>query len=351
MTKRRIIQSVFGLVLVSALAIRLNFVKHPVLAGHTMGTTYRVTITGYVPRSRLDAIGSRIEGTLKEINRQMSTWDPDSEISRFNALEECGPFPVSSGFARVVKRALEFREATGGAFDATLQPLLNLWGFGSESGDPAVPSEVAIAEAMKITGSNMVWVEDTTNLWKALPKVQLDLSAIAKGYGVDAVAGLLDAAGYNHWFVEIGGEVSVRGRNPAGQPWRIGIQYPSSNPAVDRLQGILHLTNGAVATSGDYRNFMEQDGVIYSHILDPRHGHAVLSDTASVTVAAPGCMDADAAATAMFVMDVEEALLWIEEQPEAEALLLTRGEDGRIFERFSSGFTNMTGYASVEAAP
>lgn len=351
MTKRKIIRSIVILILLSALAVRMNFVKHPVLTGQTMGTTYRVTITGYVARNRLNAIGSRIEDTLKELNRQMSTWDPDSEISRFNTAKECGPFPVSPEFADVVERAIDFGDATGGAFDATLQPLLNLWGFGSEGEEPAVPSEEEIAEVMKITGFTMVWIEDGTNLWKSMPEVQLDLSAIAKGYGVDAVAALLDGAGFDQWFVEIGGEVNVRGRNPDGQPWRVGIQYPSGNPAVDRLQGVLHLTNGAVATSGDYRNFMVHEGVVYSHILDPRHGHAVLSDTASVTVTAPGCMDADAAATALFVMDVEEALLWVEQQPDAEALFLMRGEDGRIFERFSSGFTNTTGYASLEAAP
>jgi thiamine biosynthesis lipoprotein len=350
-TRRKIIQIILGLALVSALAVRLNFEKHPLLAGQTMGTVYRVTIGGYIGRNRLDALGSRIEETLREINRQMSTWDPESEISLFNASDECGPFPVSPAFAEVVARALEFGKATDGAFDATLQPLLNLWGFGSGSEGHAVPSEEAIAAVMRFTGPDMVWIEDSTNLWKAAPEVQIDLSAIAKGYSVDAISRLLDDAGHENWFVEVGGEVRVRGRNPAGAPWRIGIQHPSSNPAVDRLQGIVHLTNGAVATSGDYRNFMEKDGVIYSHLLDPRHGHAVLSDTASVTVVAPGCMDADAAATALFVMEIEEALRWIEKQPEAEALFLLRDGDGQIFARFSSGFTNATGYSSLEEAP
>ena len=348
MTRKKIIQIIIGLALVSALAIRLNFIKHPRLTGQTMGTTYSVTIKGYVARSSVAALEERIENMLEEINRQMSTWDPDSEISRFNTAQECGPFPMSPAFAEVTARALEFGEATDGAFDATLQPLLNLWGFGSEGGDREIPTEDAIAEVMKLTGPDMVWIEDDTNLWKAVPEVQLDLGAIAKGYGVDVIGRLLDGAGYENWFVEIGGEVSVRGTNPEGEPWRIGIQYPQ--PLAEGFQGILHLTNGAVATSGDYQNFIEHEGMIYSHLLDPRHGHAVLSDTASVTVLAPGCMDADAAATALFVMDIEEALTWIEEQPEAEALFLMRSEDGQITERFSSGFTNATGYSSNEEA-
>jgi thiamine biosynthesis lipoprotein len=351
MKRRKTIQVILGFVLASGLAIRLYHVKDPLMTGHTMGTTYNVRITGYVSRNVRTTLERRIESTLEEINRQMSSWDPNSEISAFNASDKSGPHPVSSELAEVVERALAFGEATAGAFDITLQPLLNLWGFGSESESREIPTQAAIDEVMKITGADMVWMEDATNLWKTVPEVELDLGAIAKGYGVDAVGRLLDGFGYKNWFVEIGGEVALRGRNPAGEPWRIGIQYPSSNPAVDRLQGILHLTNGAVATSGDYRNFMERDGVVYSHLLDPRYGHAVLSDTASVTVTAPNCMDADAAATALFVMDIEEALIWIEEQAEAEALFLIRGEDGRIVERFSSGFTNVTHYTSIEANP
>ncbi|MEN8254128.1 MAG: FAD:protein FMN transferase [Verrucomicrobiota bacterium] len=345
MTRNKAIQIILALVLVLALGIRGLYVKHPVLVGGTMGTGYSVTLSGYVSRKAITKLSRQIEAELVEINRQMSTWDPKSGISIFNQSDESGPFPVSEGFSKVVRRALKLGEITGGAFDPTLNPLLNLWGFGSESEERKVPSDTDIAAAMEKTGSDKVWVDKSSNLWKAGPEVQLALGAIAKGHGVDAIGQLLDDAGHENWFAEIGGEVVVRGTNPKGKPWRIGIQHPSSNPAVDKLQGIVNLTEGAVATSGDYRNHIEQDGVLHSHILDPRSGRAVLSDTASVTVVAPNCMDADGMATALFVMGADEGLAWVEERPKVEAMFLVRGADGEIFEKFSSGFTAATGYA------
>ena len=346
MTRKRIIQIVVGLMLVLAFGVKSLYVKHPILVGRTMGTGYSVTLKGYVSRNAITELSRQIEAELVEINRQMSTWDPDSEISTFNQSGESGPFPASDGFSKVVRRALELGKTTGGAFDPTLQPLLNLWGFGSESAARKVPSDADIAATKEKTGADKVWIDETSQLWKASPDVQLALGAIAKGYGVDALGQLLDAAGHENWFTEIGGEVVVRGLNPKGKPWCIGIQYPSSNPAVDQLQGIVNLTGGAVATSGDYRNYIQQDGVLHSHILDPRSGRAVLSDTASVTVVAPSCMDADGMATALFVMGADEGLAWVEERPKVEAMFLVRGADREIFEKFSSGFTAATGYVS-----
>ena len=345
MTRNKLIRLNLALSLLLVLGIRSLYVKHPVLIGKTMGTGYSVTLKGYVPRTALNELQQQIEDELVEINRQMSTWDPKSEISSFNLSEESGPFEISAPFAMVVARALELSESTGGAFDPTLQPLLNLWGFGSEGEEREVPSLADIDATREKTGSDKAWLDKSSKLWKAAPDVQLALAAIAKGYGVDAIGQLLDDTGHENWFAEIGGEVVVRGLNPKGEPWRIGIQYPSSNPAVDKLQGIVNLTEGAVATSGDYRNYIEEDGVLYSHILDPRSGGTVLSDIASVTVLAPDCMDADGIATALFVMGADEGLAWVEEQLEAEAMFLVRGADGEIFELFSSGFTAATGYA------
>lgn len=342
------IQIVLAFALVLAFGIGSFYEKNPVFVGRTMGTTYSVTLSGHVSHKAADALEPQIDGKLAEINRQMSTWDPKSEISLFNHSDELGPFQIPEPFVKVVQRALALSEATGGAFDPTLQPLLNLWGFGSESEKRAVPSDADLAAAMAKTGSDKVWVDKASDLWKAAPGVQLALGAIAKGYGVDAVGQLLDEAGHENWFVEIGGEVAVRGKNPKGKPWRIGIQYPSSNPAENRLQGIINLTKGAVATSGDYRNYIEQDGVLYSHILDPRSGRAVLADTAGVTVVAPNCMDADGMATALFVMGADEGLAWVEERPDTEAMFLIRSADGEISERFSSGFVAATSYVSKD---
>ena len=345
MTRKKIILIGLALVLVVAFGVNSRFIKHPVLVGWTMGTRYNVTIKGYVARKNLDTLSLRIEKKLDGINRQMSTWEPGSEISRFNQTDESGPFPASDGFTFVVGRSLELGEETGGAFDPTLNPLLNLWGFGSEAEERRIPSVAEIAAAKKNTGVDKVWLDKDSNLWKAGSDVQLDLGAIAKGYGVDVLAKLLVEEGYKNWFVEIGGEVVVKGLNPDGVPWRVGIQFPDTNPMEEgRLQGIVNLTEGAVATSGDYRNYIPQDGVLYSHILDPRSGRAVLSDTASVTVVAPSCMDADGMATALFVMGAEEGLAWVERCSGVEAMFLLRG-DGEIFEKFSSGFVAATGYA------
>ncbi len=319
--------------------------SHLSMWGETMGTAYSVTVSDPITASQLVVIVRAIENRLAEINRQMSTWEPDSEISRFNQADESGPFSASDGIVYVVGRALELGGETGGAFDPTLNPLLNLWGFGSEAEERRIPSAAEIAAAKKNTGVDKVWLDKDSNLWKAGPEVQLDLGAIAKGYGVDALAKLLVEEGHENWFVEIGGEVVVQGVNPAGVPWRVGIQFPGTNPMEEgRLQGIVNLARGAVATSGDYCNYIHQDGVLYSHILDPRSGRAVLSDTASVTVVAPRCMDADGMATALFVMGAEEGLAWVEQRPEVEAMFLLRG-DSEIFEKFSSGFVAATGYA------
>ncbi len=349
MNRKQLIRNCIGLALVLWLGVggylRSKHVQNPVLQGATMGTSYSITIEGNVKRDKLTELTAQIEAKLAEINRQMSTWDPASEISSFNTSDESGPFQLSEAFNAVMIRALELSEMTGGTFDPTLNPLLNLWGFGSEGGERNVPSNAAIAKAKACTGWDKLWFDQGTNLWKAIPNLELDLGAIAKGYGVDSIAQLLTEEGYKNWFVEIGGEVVVRGKNPEGVAWRIGIQYPTSNPMDERLQGIVNLAEGAVATSGDYRNYIQQDGTIYSHILDPRSGQTVLSDTASTTVIAPNCMDADGMATALFVMGPKAGLAWVEQQPEIEAMFLIRDKTGEISEKFSSGFISVAGYS------
>jgi thiamine biosynthesis lipoprotein len=360
MTKQAVIRMVLGLALVLLLGIggfwraRVNQadaeklpLEHPYSQGETMGTTYSIRLTGEVQIAELNAITQQIESELVRINRQMSTWDPESEISRFNHARSSDPFPVSEAFANVVMRALEFSESSGGAFDPTLQPLLNLWGFGSEATEMQVPSAAAIETVRSKTGWQKITLHQPSSLRKSEPELSLALGAIAKGYGVDALCRILEEAGHQNWFVEIGGEVAVRGLNPDQVPWKIGIQHPGISHDNTGLQGILSITNGAVATSGDYRNYLEVDGTVYSHILDPRSGKAVLSSMAGVTVYAASCMDADAAATALFVMGAEEGLAWIERQQGMEAMFLLRRDDGAIIEQFSSGFIGATGYTSA----
>ncbi|MBT8042319.1 MAG: FAD:protein FMN transferase, partial [Pontiella sp.] len=312
MPRKRIITSVLALILVLFLGVggylRSQVIVHPAHWGETMGTSYSIKISGKAKKPELAELYETIKERLEEINGQMSTWDPDSEISRFNHSASTEPFACSQAFAFVVKRALELAQSTDGAFDPTLQPLLNLWGFGSEGEERRIPGDAEIAEARKHTGWAKLSIANGAGIQKKEPKLSLALGAIAKGYGVDAIATILKGSGFENWFVEIGGEIAVLGLNPDGVPWKIGIQQPTTNPMDQTLRGKLNLTNGAVATSGDYRNYIEEDGRIYSHLLDPRTGRAVRSQTASVTVVAPRCMDADGIATALFVMGVEEGL-------------------------------------------
>lgn len=342
---------VVGLVIVLVFGIggivRSGTIKNPSRGGATMGTGYSIKIAGKVKETRLTEISEKVESTLKEVNRQMSTWDPESEISRFNHSGSLEAFPCSEAFSLVVRNALDLSQSTSGAFDPTLQPLLNLWGFGSEAEERTVPSDAAVANAMQMTGWSKVTADDSSNLWKSDPNISLALGAIAKGYGVDAVGQVLDQAGLQNWFVEIGGEVLAKGVNGEKNPWRIGIQFPTTNPMDFKLQGIVHVTNGAIATSGDYRNYIQEGDTIYSHILDPRTGRAVKSRTASVTVLAPTCMEADGIATALFVMGPEEGLPWVEQRNDVEAFFMKRASDGEIIELFSSGFKEATGYTSA----
>ncbi|MDF7822401.1 FAD:protein FMN transferase [Pontiellaceae bacterium B12227] len=348
MTRKKIIQMVLGLILVLVLGIggfiRSQSVTNPAMGGETMGTGYSIIITGKLKESQLKEISTQVIKTLADVNKQMSTWDPESEISRFNHARSVEPFPCSEEFAMVVGSALELSRKTKGAFDPTLQPLLNLWGFGSEAGESNIPDDETIAVIKEITGWDKIKVSSSDSLQKTEPEVSLALGAIAKGYGVDVVAGILDQAGLENWFVEIGGEVVARGVNSSGVPWKIGIQFPTTNPMDMSLQGIVHVSHGAIATSGDYRNYREEDGVVYSHILDPRTGKTVRSSTASVTVSAPDCMLADGTATALFVMGPEEGLAWVEQTEHVEALFLIRTDTGEIIEKFSSGFKESTGY-------
>lgn len=311
-----------------------------------MGTRYSIKITGKINHAALKDVSAQVDEALIKVNQQMSTWDPASEISRFNHSSSTEPFPCSEAFALVVQQALKFSKSTRGAFDPTLQPLLNLWGFGSEGEKDLAPNPAAVAAVKESIGWNKIKVPSAESIQKNTPKLSLALGAIAKGYGVDVVGRILNEAGLEDWFVEIGGEVIASGMNPDNVPWRIGIEFPTTQPLNSRLQGILHISNGAIATSGDYRNYIEDHGVIYSHILDPRTGNAVRSATASVTVFAPTCMEADAAATALFVMGVEEGLRWVEHAEQLEALFLVRAADGEITEKFSSGFKELTGYTS-----
>jgi thiamine biosynthesis lipoprotein len=314
------------LVLLTAGCDRGDGIAAVTLRGATMGTTYSVVLSS--PPARLDpaALQQRIDALLEEVNGLMSTYRPDSELSRFNALASTDWMPVSPELVRVVSAADAISRASGGRFDITVGPLVNLWGFGPQVDADRLPSQAEIDTARSRIGyRKLERRDDPPALRKRDPGLYVDLSAIAKGYGVDRVAELLEAEGVENYLVEIGGELRGRGRSGRGDPWRIAIERPES--AGRSVFRVVELHATGMATSGDYRNFFEIDGKRYSHSIDPVTGRPVAHALASVTVLADSTMLADGWATALLVSGPERGMALAEAEGLA-ALLIVRDGDG-----------------------
>jgi thiamine biosynthesis lipoprotein len=254
----------------------------------------------------------------------MSTYREDSEISRFNAAGVDQWFAVSPGFYTVLSAAMAVGWQSHGAYDVTVGPLVDLWGFGPPGPVTTPPPEDAIARVLEQVGQDHLRLDgDGRRLLKRSP-VRLDFSSIAKGYGVDRVAQWLGAQGVERYLVEVGGEMRLAGMSSRGDPWRIAIEKPDSG---DRsAEQAIRLTDMGVATSGDYRNYFEIDGKRYSHSIDPRTGYPVAHDLVSVTVLHPSCMIADAWATALVVLGYEQAMAVAQEQGLAVYFIRRRGD-------------------------
>lgn len=314
-------------------------VAHPrpvVLSGETMGTTYQAKFFGVETEEAVAALGESIQAELEEVNRQMSTYLPDSEISRFNASDSTDWFDVSTETEQVVRRSLEIAAESDGAFDPTVMPLVRLWRFGpAKEKQPEFPSDEAIAVARSHVGYSLIETRaEPPALRKSDPRAEVDLSAIAKGHGVDRVGAVLRRSGVDSWFVEIGGETLTSGVKPDGAPWIVGVEIPG---AETRSAGTLvRVVDEALATSGDYRNYYEVDGVRYSHTIDPATGRPVLHSLASVSVLAKNCADADAYATAISVLG-EERGMRLAEDAGIDAMLIVR-DASALRTRFTPGF-------------
>ena len=326
-----------GLALIG-LALLAGCDSDPVIikfSGPIMGTQYHVSVVEKEGIS-LDSAGQQalaegIKNTLVDVDLKMSTYKAQSELSRFNQAEAGNWFPVSAETAAVVTEALQIAGASQGAFDPTIGPLVNLWGFGPDQKPDQVPSDADLALAYERVGYGFVAVKGLAGNTPALRKdkaVYLDLSAIAKGYGVDQVARYLEQQGYHHFLVEVGGELQLKGRKHDGSPWRIAIEKPSSSGQV--VQQVLAITDIAVATSGSYRNYFEAEGVRFSHTIDPKTGAPITHKLASVTVLHPSCATADAMATALMVMGPEKGIDFAREQGLAVYMLVKA--DGESFD-------------------
>jgi thiamine biosynthesis lipoprotein len=309
------------------------------LAGRTMGTTYHVTVHSR-GRASIQGLQAKIDRRLDQVNRQLSTWIEDSEISRFNRFREVGAeFPISEDFLRVMTAAAEIFVASHGAWDGTVRPLVDLWGFGPAGPVPSAPLPERVAATMAEVGFGKIEIRSRRALVKRHPSVTLDLSSIAKGYGVDAVAEVLRGEGLDDFLVEIGGEVYASGVRRDGGPWRVGINRPDPEAGQDAVYKVVPLAGQALATSGDYRSYVLEAGTRRSHVIDPHSGQPVSNGVVSASVLAPSCMRADGLATAVMVMGAEAGLALVERLADADALILVERPDGSLAEHRSSGFT------------
>jgi thiamine biosynthesis lipoprotein len=320
--------------------------------GETMGTSWSIKVADAdLSKQAAEDLYQQVLAALEQVNKEMSTYRPDSEINRFNQASAGQPHVPSEGFSRVSEFALDLAAESGGAFDPTIGPLVALWGFGPALRLQDPPSKGEVQETLTSMGYQKLAILADGSIQKSVDGVQIDLNAVAKGYGVDRCSEILAAAGLTHSLVEIGGEVRVRGHSMGGDPWKLGIQLPVRDAeAAPELLGTTRLRETAMATSGDYRNYYAgPNGQFVTHILDPRTGFPAVHHLASVTVVAETCMRADGLATAAFVMGPEEGRALIERADEAEALFLLRDSQGRFTQRMTSGFVQKTKYAPVDS--
>jgi FAD:protein FMN transferase len=297
------------------------------LEGFTMGTVYSVKVVKQGPSDIYNTLSQNVEKTLQSVNLKMSTYIDSSEISQLNISPANEWLKISPELYFVLAEADRVSKLSSGAFDITVGPLVNLWGFGAEDKNRKIPQQEEIDQRKKKIGySKLVLQDSLQSVKKEIPDLYCDLSAIAKGYGVDVIADYFDSLGIKNYLVEVGGEVRAKGKNQKDQDWRIGIQSPEN---LKEIYKIISVSNRAVATSGDYQNYFEENGVRYSHTIGPRTGKPITHKLASVTVVHASCMTADAMATAINVMGPEQGLK-LAQSLELAVLLIVKNQNGFI---------------------
>ena len=312
--------------------------KEVSLSGKTMGTTYHITAVAGLFISTKN-LKDQIDMRLDEINKSMSTFRKDSEISRFNAHQNVGEkFKISEDFYNVMIVAKMIYEETGGAWDGTVKPLVDLWGFGKSENRHTIPEKSRIAALLSNIGFNNIEIFAGHYLAKKNTTITLDLASIAKGYGVDQVAALIRANGIHNFLVEIGGEVFAAGFRKDGKEWRIGINKPQKNAPIDQVYKVLNLQDKGFATSGDYRNYFEVNQKRFSHVIDPRNGYPVDNGVVSVSIIANTCTFADGLATAVMVLGHKKGIDLVNRLDNAECFIVVNREDGALIDHYSKGF-------------
>jgi len=291
------------------------------ISGFTQGTTYHITYE-YPDTVNLKP---QVDSILREFDMSFSLYEPNSLISKINRNEVTS---VSSGFVKIFNKSLEVWEGSEGYFDVTVMPLVNAWGFG-----PGMKSDIErniIDSLLQYVGMNKVKIENNQVI-KENPGVTLDFNAIAQGYSVDVLAEYFDSLSIENYMIEVGGEIITKGLNHEQQLWKIGIDRPDFGNMIpgQQMQVILQIRNRALATSGNYRKFYEEDGVKYSHSINPKTGYPSRNQLLSATVLADDCMTADAWATAFMVMGLEKSKAVLETKKDLEAYLIYGDEVGQ----------------------
>ncbi|MEH6638085.1 MAG: FAD:protein FMN transferase [Porticoccaceae bacterium] len=308
-----------------------------VIAGSGLGTTYHIKlllpVTSEQPFPK-HTLQDQIDAVISQLDRSMSTYKPDSELNQLNRHPVGQPFAVSPELLEVLLLARQIHTVTDGAFDPTVGPLVDLWGFGPNITDDRVPTEAEITALSARVGFDSIDIDRAGAAVSKTADVALDLSAIAKGYVVDRLAELLLELGVDNFMVEVGGELRLSGSNASGKPWKIAVEVPAL--AQGNIQRVLSLTDTGLATSGDYRNYFEREGVRYSHTIDPRNGYPITHNLASVTVLASTAAEADAFATGFMVLGEAETLRIAEAQG-LPVFLLVKDADG-FKEYYTSNF-------------
>lgn len=291
------------------------------LDGQTMGTTWSVILRPGPAGVDAAVLQQKLQQRLDRINRLMSTYDPQSEVSRFNDQATMDWFAISSETAEVIALSQEISRLTGGAFDISVGPLVELWGFGATARAQQIPTDRQIDDVLALVGyRNLHLLLEPPAIRKQVPKLRIDLSAVAKGYAGDALAELLEQQGLSNYLVEVGGELRIAGYRGATDPWRVAIEKPLEG--IRDVARIIELSDTGLATSGNYRNFYIDNGQRYAHTLDPVSGRPVRHRLASVTVLDPVCARADALATALMVMGDEHGRRFCEQHGIAAYFLI-----------------------------
>ncbi|MDC9818263.1 FAD:protein FMN transferase ApbE [Pectobacterium polonicum] len=297
------------------------------IEGKTMGTFYSVKISGAINEDKTQ-LQREIDALLEQANNEISTYRDDSVLSRFNQHRGMDLHPISNGMADIIQTAFRVGNATNGAMDITIGPLVNLWGFGPQKQPTRIPSQQQIDVARENIGLNHLHLLSTEQgewIQKDLPDLYIDLSTLGEGYGADILAQLMMRKGITNYLVSVGGAISSRGVNAEGTPWRVAIQKPTDQE--NAAQAAVNLQGYAISTSGSYRNYFEEDNKRYSHIIDPETGRPITHQLVSATVIAPTALEADGWDTGLMVLGTEKALKLAEQQGLA-VYLITKTDKG-----------------------